>query len=119
MTRVRVALNRLEQSATHETYARSWILSNRQVRNSNAGSPILCFFHPMVSGGPRWDEVSSEAAAPAPAFVHEVRDRWAQDGVRVVVLRAGLVLWVEGGMLARLLTPFEFDGGGTMGNGRL
>ena len=41
-------------------------------------------------------------------------------GVRVVRLRIGLVLGIDGGMLARLLTPFEFGLGGrsaTAGNG--
>jgi hypothetical protein len=33
-------------------------------------------------------------------------------------LRIGLVLGVEGGILAKLLTPFEFGGGGAMGSGR-
>jgi len=35
-----------------------------------------------------------------------------------VILRIGLVLGVDGGMLAKLLTPFEFGGGGIMGHGR-
>ena len=39
-------------------------------------------------------------------------------GVRVVRLRIGLVLGTQGGMLSRLLTPFEFGLGGPIGNGR-
>ena len=39
-------------------------------------------------------------------------------GVRVVRLRIGLVLGTEGGMLARLLTPFEFGLGGPIGSGQ-
>ena len=39
-------------------------------------------------------------------------------GVRVVRLRIGLVLGTEGGLLSRMLTPFEFGFGGPMGNGR-
>ncbi|MDJ0627594.1 MAG: TIGR01777 family oxidoreductase [Rhodobacter sp.] len=74
--------------------------------------------------GLRDDEELSEDAAPAPAFVHDVCEAWesaaheaAACGVRVVVLRIGLVLGVGGGILARLLTPFEFGGGGVMGRG--
>ena len=37
---------------------------------------------------------------------------------RVVRLRIGLVLGTEGGMLGRLLTPFEFGLGGPIGTGR-
>ncbi|MEL6112359.1 MAG: TIGR01777 family oxidoreductase [Pseudomonadota bacterium] len=39
-------------------------------------------------------------------------------GVRVVRLRIGLVLGTEGGLLARLLLPFEFGLGGPIGDGR-
>ena len=38
--------------------------------------------------------------------------------MRVVRLRIGLVLGTEGGMLGRLLTPFEFGLGGPIGTGR-
>ncbi|WP_417708782.1 TIGR01777 family oxidoreductase [Roseibium aggregatum] len=71
------------------------------------------------------DETLTEDANFEPAFVHEVCERWEQaaqklerDGVRVVLLRIGLVLGVVGGILAKLLTPFEFGGGGAMGSGR-
>ena len=37
--------------------------------------------------------------------------------MRVVRLRIGLVLGTDGGMLARMLTPFEFGLGGPIGNG--
>ncbi len=39
-------------------------------------------------------------------------------GVRTVRLRIGLVLGHQGGLLAKLLTPFEFGLGGPIGNGR-
>ena len=39
-------------------------------------------------------------------------------GVRVVRLRIGLVLGREGGMLAQMLTPFEYGLGGPIGSGR-
>jgi hypothetical protein len=71
------------------------------------------------------DETLTEEASFKPAFVHDVCARWEQaarpleqDGLRVVLLRIGLVLGVEGGILAKLLTPFEFGGGGAMGSGR-
>jgi len=75
--------------------------------------------------GLRGDETLSEVATSGQAFVHEVCEQWEQaayhsatENMRVVVLRIGLVLGTEGGMLARLLTPFEFGGGGTLGSGR-
>ena len=38
-------------------------------------------------------------------------------GVRTVLLRTGLVLDNDGGMMARMLAPFEFGLGGRFGNG--
>ena len=38
--------------------------------------------------------------------------------MRVVCLRIGLVLGTDGGMIARLLMPFEFGLGGPIGSGR-
>jgi len=71
------------------------------------------------------DEDLTEDARPHDCFVHEVCASWEHEagaarqfGVRVVTLRIGLVLGVEGGMLARLLTPFEFGLGGPMGRGK-
>lgn len=75
--------------------------------------------------GLRGDAPLTEADAPAPAFTHDICEAWEQSarkieplGVRVVLLRIGLVFGVDGGMLAKLLTPFEFGGGGIMGSGR-
>ncbi len=75
--------------------------------------------------GLRGDEELSEDAGSAPAFVHDICREWEDAaakieelGIRVVRLRIGLVLGVDGGVLARLLTPFEFGGGAVMGDGR-
>ena len=75
--------------------------------------------------GLQGDDALTEDAQPEPAFVHDVCRAWensaapiARHGVRVVLLRTGLVMGVEGGLLARLLTVFEFGGGGVLGSGR-
>lgn len=47
-----------------------------------------------------------------------VAQRGLPSGIRLVTLRTGLVLAAEGGMLARMLTPFEFGLGGRFGHGR-
>jgi uncharacterized protein (TIGR01777 family) len=39
-------------------------------------------------------------------------------GVRVVCLRIGLVIGTDGGLLTRMLTPFEFGLGGPIGSGK-
>ena len=84
----------------------------------------------LVSGsavgwyGLRGDEALDETAAGASCFSRTVCTRWEQVAmraamdVRVVRLRIGLVLGAEGGLLARMLVPFEFGLGGPIGSGR-
>lgn len=66
-----------------------------------------------------------EDSAAKPAFTHEVCRDWEaaalaarRYGLRVCLLRFGIVLGSEGGALARMLLPFEFALGGPMGSGR-
>ena len=75
--------------------------------------------------GTRQDEVLDETADMGDGFCPSVCVAWerealraAERSVRVVLLRIGLVLAADGGMLARLLTPFEFGLGGRLGAGR-
>lgn len=85
----------------------------------------------MVSGsaigwyGLRGDEPLDETASPETCFSHRVCAAWeaaaehaAGREVRLVRLRIGLVLGRDGGVLSRMLTPFEFGLGGRFGNGR-
>jgi uncharacterized protein (TIGR01777 family) len=71
------------------------------------------------------DQQLTEIAAPRACFSHELCDSWESKavwatalGVRVVLLRIGLVLGTDGGFLTRMLTPFEFGLGGPFGSGR-
>jgi uncharacterized protein (TIGR01777 family) len=85
----------------------------------------------LVSGsaigwyGLRGDESLDEAADGTACFSRRLCVAWeraamaaATRGVRLVLLRTGLVLAAEGGMLSRMLTPFEFGFGGPFGDGR-
>jgi uncharacterized protein (TIGR01777 family) len=74
--------------------------------------------------GLRQDEELTESSDGRSCFTHLVCDTWEQAavraeefGVRTVRLRIGLVLGTDGGMLARLLTPFWFGLGGRIGTG--
>ena len=84
----------------------------------------------LVSGsaigwyGLRGDEWVAEDSEGRACFSHEVCRQWegrarqaAALGVRTVLLRTGLVLDRDGGLLARMLTPFEFGLGGRFGRG--
>jgi uncharacterized protein (TIGR01777 family) len=71
------------------------------------------------------DQPLTESAKSHACFSHELCEAWegaarpaAEDGVRLVHLRIGLVLGTDGGFVARMLTPFEFGLGGRLGSGR-
>jgi uncharacterized protein (TIGR01777 family) len=71
------------------------------------------------------DQPLTESAKSHACFSHELCAVWENEagravpyGVRVVYLRTGLVVGTEGGLLTRMLTPFEFGLGGPIGSGK-
>ena len=75
--------------------------------------------------GDRDDEVLDEHSDSGGGFLAGVCREWekatepaANEGVRVVNLRFGVILAREGGMLAKLLTPFKMGMGGKVGSGK-
>jgi uncharacterized protein (TIGR01777 family) len=74
--------------------------------------------------GSRGDEVLTESSAPGGGFMADVCVAWEKEaalaeslGIRLVKLRTGVVLGVNGGALAKMLPPFKAGMGGKMGNG--
>jgi hypothetical protein len=76
--------------------------------------------------GDRADERLTEASSGGDDFLAQLCRRWehaAQDaervgvGVRVVLLRTGVVLGRAGGALAQMLPPFQLGVGGPIGSG--
>jgi uncharacterized protein (TIGR01777 family) len=66
-----------------------------------------------------------ENAAPGADFAARLCQAWEDSaqraellGIRVILLRTGLVLSREGGMLKRMLLPYRLGLGGPMGDGR-
>jgi uncharacterized protein len=75
--------------------------------------------------GDRGDEELDERSAPGAGFLASVCRDWeaatapASDaGVRVAMLRTGVVIARDGGALPKLLVPFRLGVGGRVGNGR-
>jgi uncharacterized protein (TIGR01777 family) len=75
--------------------------------------------------GNRGDELLDEASPPGTDFLAQTCVEWeratapvADAGVRVVLLRTGIVVSPHGGALARLLPIFRLGGGGPIGSGR-
>ena len=74
--------------------------------------------------GDRGDEVLTESSSAGADFLADVCVQWEREaaraealGVRVVMLRIGLVMSREGGALAAMLPAFRLGLGGTMGSG--
>jgi uncharacterized protein (TIGR01777 family) len=75
--------------------------------------------------GDQGDQVLTEASSARSDFSHQLcadweqaADRAAEFGVRVCLMRTGLVIAEDGGLLQRMLLPFRFGVGGRLGSGR-
>jgi uncharacterized protein len=75
--------------------------------------------------GDRGEEVLTEASRPGTGFLAKVAQEWESAafdaealGLRVAVLRSGIVLGRDGGMLPKTLLPFRLGLGGRLGSGR-
>ena len=75
--------------------------------------------------GPRRDDWVDETSGPSPDFLGQTCHLWENEakrageaGIRVVLLRTGLVLSREGGALPRILSPFQMFVGGPLGEGK-
>jgi uncharacterized protein len=75
--------------------------------------------------GPRGDERVEESDPPGDDFLSDVVVRWEREaqaaedlGLRVAMMRTGIVMSEEGGALARMLTPFKLGVGGPIAGGK-
>lgn len=74
--------------------------------------------------GNKWDIVVTEQSLKGVGFLAEVCDKWEEatssaehKGIRVVKLRTGMVLSATGGALSKMIFPFKFGLGATLGGG--
>jgi uncharacterized protein len=75
--------------------------------------------------GSHKDELITEKSSPADDFMSQICQRWEpttapveQAGVRRVVVRSGVVLSRQGGAFPRMVMPFNFFAGGSLGSGQ-
>lgn len=75
--------------------------------------------------GDRGDAILDEGAGAGEGFLAEVVSAWEEEarraeqlGVRLVILRIGIVLSPDGGALAQMLPAFKLGAGGPLGSGR-
>jgi hypothetical protein len=76
-------------------------------------------------GFSRGDHVFDESSSPSDDFLARLCVDWEQEALRaarpetrVVLIRAGVVLELDGGPLPKFLTPFRWFAGGPIGSGR-
>ena len=104
----------------------SRLQTTRQVVSAMAGSGKTLLSTSAVGYyGSRGEEVLDERSAPGADFLAQLAVDWEnaarsaqQDGVRVVIMRFGVVLGSGGGALAQMLPAFRMFAGGPLGNGR-
>ena len=86
-----------------------------------------CFISGSAIGyyGDQGDEILTEDSGFHQEFTHEICHEWEQLaqqasnlGVRVCLLRTGLVIGPEGGFLKRMLLPFKLGLGGRIADGK-
>lgn len=75
--------------------------------------------------GEQGDRMITEATPPTPGFTHDLCAAWEREaekaatfGVRVCLMRIGVVLDRDGGALAKMLPAFRLGAGGRLGSGR-
>jgi uncharacterized protein len=75
--------------------------------------------------GNRDEELVTENSAPGTDFLAELAKEWENEavkaekfGVRVVLLRFGIILAKQGGALQKMMLPFKYGLGGKLGSGR-
>jgi len=75
--------------------------------------------------GDRGEHELDESSPPGEGFLAEVSQQWedatqpaSEKGIRVVLLRFGVVLSRKGGALAKILFPFRLGLGGVIGSGK-
>jgi hypothetical protein len=97
----------------------------KQPRRADGSPKVLVSASAIGWYGPHGDEELTEDADPGKDFLACVCVEWenaaaaAQEhGVRVVLLRTGVVLAKGGGALAQMITPFKLFVGGPVGSGR-
>ena len=94
----------------------------RSPQSAGGAAKILVNASAIGYYGPHGDEELTEESPPGNDFMAQLCIAWEKaaqgaqaHGVRVAMIRIGVVLDKEGGALAKLLTPFRFGVGGPIG----
>jgi uncharacterized protein (TIGR01777 family) len=107
----------------------SRIATTRALVDAVAGAKVKPKF--LINGsavgyyGPRGEETVTEETGPGSDFLARLCVEWETEakkiaayGVRLALLRTGIVLGRGGGALAKMVPPFKFFAGGPLGSGK-
>lgn len=91
----------------------------------NARPRVLVSASAIGIYGDRADEVLTEESKPGTDFLAGLAREWEAEalkgeaiGIRVVLVRFGIILARHGGALAKMLLPFKLGAGGRLGSGK-
>lgn len=97
----------------------------QSIRNVDNPPKVLLSASAIGYYGPHGDEYVTEETPPGNDFLSGVCKAWESEalmvedaGTRVTLLRIGLVLDANGGLLQRMIMPFRLFVGGYIGSGR-
>jgi uncharacterized protein (TIGR01777 family) len=97
----------------------------RQPRSPSGQAKVLVNASAIGYYGPHGDEELDETCSPGDDLLARVCVEWEKEaraaegsGVRVAMIRIGVVFDKEGGALAKMLTPFKLGLGGPVGSGK-
>jgi uncharacterized protein (TIGR01777 family) len=97
----------------------------RQPKTAAGNPKVLVNASAVGYYGPRGDEIITEGGDAGSDFLAKACVEWEQaaksaesHGVRVAIVRIGVVLDQQGGALAKMLTPFKLGVGGKVGSGQ-
>jgi hypothetical protein len=91
---------------------------------NNSESPPAVYMSGSAIGiyGDRGAEVLDERSSQGGGFPQQVCQQWEalamSEKTRVVILRTGIVMALEGGVLGKVLPIFKLGGGGRLGSGK-
>ncbi len=116
-------------AAQKERLSRSRIDTTRALVNAIARATLKPKFLVSASAvgyyGPRGDETLTEGSAPGSDFLSRLCFEWENEarkaeghGVRLALLRTGIVLGKGKGALAKMVPPFKLFFGGRLGSGK-
>lgn len=113
------------KQAIRESRVRGTELLARSIADMERKPSVMLSGSAVGYYGDRGDDVLDERSDSGSDFLAGVAREWEQStaaaskaGVRVVLLRSGVVLNPHGGALAKLLLPFRMGVGGPIGSGR-